>query len=237
MIEIRDLTKTYDTFIAVNHSSFDVEDGKITILLGQNGAGKSTTIKSIAGLLSYSGQIFLDGRPNTSSEAKRRLGYIPETPCLYDTLTVEEHVHFIGKAYRIPDYMVYAEELMERLELSDKKKKLARELSKGMTQKLSMVLALMIKPHSLLVDEPMVGLDPAAIEEVLKILQDLKMSGTAVLISTHIIDIITDIWDQAFIMDQGKIIKAVSREEADSRGESLKQMFFEAIGGDQNERT
>lgn len=235
MITISELTKQYGNFTAVDRASFTVKDGEITILLGQNGAGKSTTIKSVAGLLACSGQITIDGEQHTSIEAKRRFGYIPETPILYGTLTVEEHIHFIGKAYRMAGYMDYAEELLVRFDMQDKKKKLAKELSKGMTQKLSMILAMLPRPHTLLIDEPMIGLDPPAIEAVLQIFTELKEQGGSILISTHIIDIVSDIWDSAYIMERGHVVKGVTRQELEIRGESLKQMFFEVIGGDNHE--
>lgn len=107
---------------------------------------------------------------------------------------------------------------------------MAKELSKGMTQKLSMLLALLIQPQALLVDEPMVGLDPASIEDVLKIFTLLKEEGCAVFVSTHIIDIIKDIYDEAYIMNKGKIIKHVLRDELED--ESLKQYFFELTDGE-----
>lgn len=231
MIEIRDLTKKYGKFTAVEHMNLLAKDSEITILLGQNGAGKSTTIKSIAGLLSHKGEILIDNNPSTSLAAKRSFGYIPETPCFYDILTIEEHIHFIGKSYKIDHYEDYANELLERFELADKRKKMAKELSKGMTQKLSMLLALMTRPHTLMVDEPMVGLDPTAIEEVLKLFIELKEQGTSILISTHIIDIINDIWDSAYIMEQGHIIQHVTRQELDDKNETLKEAFFTIVGG------
>lgn len=229
MIEVKHLVKSYDKVKAVNNISLQANNGEITILLGPNGAGKSTTIKSIAGLLTHEGEITIDGHENTSVEAKQVFGYTSETPVFYEALTVEEHIHFIGKAYRIPDYMKYADELLERFHLSEKKKTIAKELSKGMTQKLSLVLALLPKPTSLLIDEPMIGLDPSAIEEVLQILNDLRNHGVAILISTHIIDVITGIWDCAYIMDKGVIKRFVRKEELLEGSQSLKDIFFQCI--------
>ncbi|WP_296876165.1 ABC transporter ATP-binding protein, partial [Thomasclavelia sp.] len=161
MIEVKNLVKDYDGFKAANNINLTALPGKITILLGPNGAGKSTTIKSIANLLRFEGEIKICGYQNDSLEAKRCFGYVPETPVLYDVLTVEEHIDFIGNAYRIENYQEIANKYLELFKLSDKKKRLAKELSKGMNQKLSLILALMIQPKALLVDEPMVGLDPA----------------------------------------------------------------------------
>lgn len=229
MIEVKHLVKEYGKTLAVDDISFVAEDGKISILLGPNGAGKSTTIKSIAGLLNHDGDIFINGVLNTEIEAKKHFGYISEVPVLYDNLTVEEHIHFIGKAYKLSNYMEYADELLTKFDLMEKKKVMAKKLSKGMTQKLSMILALLVKPNALLIDEPMIGLDPQAIEETLQTLVELKNSGISVLISTHIIDVVSEIWDRAYIMNKGKIVRVVDKE-ALGEEESLKDIFFACVG-------
>jgi ABC-type multidrug transport system, ATPase component len=230
MIEIKNLTKMYKSFKAVDNISFSVRPGEITVLLGPNGAGKSTTIKSIAGLLKYDGEITICGFPNKSSKAKQIFGYIPETPALYDLLTVGEHMEFIARAYNLGDgWKEKADKLLERLELSDKKDKLSRELSKGMMQKVSIVTALMIEPNAVLFDEPLVGLDPKAINEMLEIFKDLKTSGSSALVSTHIIDTINDIWDRAYIMNKGHIVCETIRQ--DLKEKDLKDLFFELTEG------
>lgn len=229
MIEIINLTKQYDGFKAVDSIDLEAKPGKITILLGPNGAGKSTTIKSIANLLKFEGKIKICGYDNDTIEAKKCFGYVPETPILYDLLTIDEHIDFIGNAYRIDNYEEIASKYIELFKLTDKRKNMAKELSKGMTQKLSMLLALLIQPKALLVDEPMVGLDPASIEDTLKIFKQLKKDGCAILISTHIIDIINDIYDEAYIMNKGKIVKHILKEDLEE--ESLKEYFFELTNG------
>lgn len=144
---------------------------------------------------------------------------------LYDVLTVDETIEFIGRAYRVKNYKEIADKYLEAFKMTENRKKLAKELSKGMRQKLSMVLAFIIEPKALLVDEPMVGLDPASIEEVLELFRQLRAEGTAILISTHIIDIVNDIWDRAYIMDKGEIVKTIDRKDAGE--ETLKEIFFE----------
>lgn len=225
MIQVEHLTKKYGGFLAVDDISLCAKPGEITVLLGPNGAGKSTTIKSITNLLEYKGTITICGYDNKSIEAKQSFGYIPESPILYDLLTIDEHIDFIGHAYRCEHYQELADRYLTLFDLQDKRKKTAKELSKGMKQKLSMMLALIISPKALLVDEPMVGLDPASIEETLRLLQELKEQGMAILISTHIIDVINEIWDEAYIMDHGHIVKHVRKAELAE--ESLKEMFFE----------
>lgn len=228
MIVINHLTKNYNGFKAVDDISLVAEPYKITVLLGPNGAGKSTTIKSIANLLKFDGEIQICGHKNDTIEAKKCFGYVSETPVLYDLLTIEEHIDFIGHAYQVENYKEIAEKYLKLFKLTEKRKVIAKELSKGMTQKLSMLLAIMIQPKALLVDEPMVGLDPQSIEDTLHILKELADSGCAILISTHIIDIVSDIFDEAYIMKKGQIIKHVRKEELED--ESLKEYFFEMTG-------
>lgn len=227
MIEVRNLTKSYNVLEkpAVKDVSLCARAGEITILLGPNGAGKSTTIKSIANLLNYEGKILICGYPNNTIEAKKCFSYVPEIPMLYDVLTVDETIEFIGRAYRVKHYKEIADRYLEAFKMTENRKKLAKELSKGMRQKLSMILAFMIEPKALLVDEPMVGLDPASIEEVLELFRQLRAEGTAILISTHIIDIVNDIWDRAYIMNRGEIVKEIDRKDAGE--ETLKEIFFE----------
>lgn len=230
VLEVKNLKKSYKKNKAVDGLSFDLYRGEILGILGPNGAGKSTTIKSIANLLKFEGIIEICGYDNSSIEAKRCFGYVPETPVLYELLTIDEHIDFIGHAYQIENYKEKAEKYLELFKLTEKRRKMAKELSKGMTQKLSMLLAFMIEPKALLVDEPMVGLDPASIEETLKILRGIADSGCAVLISTHIIDIVSDIFDEAYIMKEGRIIKKIQKEELQE--ESLKDYFFELTEGE-----
>lgn len=226
MLNVRNLNKNYHKVEAVKDVSFSVESGQIAIILGPNGAGKSTVIKSISGLLKYSGDITIDNLENKTLGAKRIFSYVPEMPSLYDLLTVREHVDFIAKAYGTKNYEDRAEELFDRFDLLDKKDKLGKELSKGMQQKVSLICGLIIEPKLILLDEPMMGLDPKAIKELKKIFLELKELGTAIIISTHIIDSIKDIWDKALIMKDGKIIYQKNKEELEADNETLEDVFF-----------
>ena len=228
MLKVNNLGKKYHKFEAVKNVSFSVEDGSITILLGPNGAGKSTVIKSIAGLLKYTGSIEIKNFPNKSIEAKREFSYVPESPSLYELLTVEEHINFIAKAYNIEDYKDKAEELLERFDMIDKKDKLGKELSKGMQQKVSIICGLITDPNLILFDEPMIGLDPKAIKELKSMFLELREKGKSIIISTHIIDSIVDIWDNALIMKDGEIIFQGRNQELNTKPESLADIFFKA---------
>ena len=188
MLEVKDVSKKYGKLMANNHLSFTLEDGMVGILLGPNGAGKSTIFKSIAGLLRYDGEITINGHMNKTSEARAVLGFVPEIPAMYPNLTVEEHLDFIARAYRLKDYEEHKEALLRRFELDDKRRKFGDELSKGMQQKLSICCALLTDPKLIILDEPLVGLDPHAIKELKKTFEELKAQGTTVLISTHMIE-------------------------------------------------
>lgn len=222
MLEIKGVTKKYGSVRANDDISFSAEKGEIALLLGPNGAGKSTLIKCITGLLRYEGEVKIGSYNNKELKAKALLGYVPEMPAVYDMLTVSEHLEFILRAYKTGDDGT-AEKLLKAFELEDKKDKLGKELSKGMQQKLSICCALVHRPEVIIFDEPMVGLDPHAIKELKNIITQLKKGGACILISTHMIDSVGDLWDTAYIMDKGRL-KAMARK--DEMSSSLDELFF-----------
>ena len=231
MIHVSHVTKRYGKVLANQDISFQVEDGEIAVLLGPNGAGKSTIIKCITGLLRFQGEITICGHPNKSIPAKQALGYVPEMPAVYDLLTVEEHLEFIARAYELDNWQEEARALLERFELTDKKDKLGKELSKGMQQKLSICCALLHRPRVLIFDEPMVGLDPHAIKELKLLFQEQRAKGVSLLISTHMLDSVEDFWDVAHIMMNGSFA-ATRRNLPQGTGEpSLEELFFAITEG------
>lgn len=230
MLEIQELSKSYGKHLAVDKVSFFVPDGQVGILLGPNGAGKSTIIKSIAGLLRYQGRIGIQGMSSRSLEAKKIFGYVPEIPVMFDALTVREHVEYIRKAYSSTITDEEVQTLFERFELADKQDKLGNELSKGMMQKVSICCALAIKPRVILLDEPMVGLDPQAIKELKKVVLELRDQGVTVLISTHMLEMVEELWDVMFVMDQSHIIGSYRKEDVGEK--DLDDLFFEMTGGE-----
>ncbi len=231
MFEVKNVTKRYGKVLANNNISLSVGDGQIAILLGPNGAGKSTIIKCITGLLRFEGEITIDGHPNKSIEAKRLLGYVPEMPAVYELLTVDEHLEFIGRAYRLENWRQEADRLLERFELDDKRDKLGKELSKGMQQKLSICCALLHRPKVIIFDEPMVGLDPHAIKQLKEMFRELRDNGASVLISTHMLDSVEDYWDVAHIMMNGEFAATRYRTQIEESGESLEDLFFSITEG------
>lgn len=235
MLNVFHVTKQYHKVIANNDITFDINDGEIGILLGPNGAGKSTIIKCIIGFLKYQGQIKIDGYDNKSIEAKRLIGYVPEIPAFYPNLTIDEHLEFVARAYKLKDYKEYKNELLERFDLADKKMKFGDELSKGMQQKLSICCGLLPKPKIILFDEPMIGLDPHAIKELKNILLELKAQGCSVLVSTHMIDSVEELWDTTYIMKKGSVAAVVSRDSIGDGNKSLEDIFFEITEGEVRE--
>ena len=231
MLSVNNVTKKYGKVIANENISLQIADGQIAVLLGPNGAGKSTIIKSIIGFLKYQGSVTVDGLLNKSIEAKRIMGYIPEIPSLYPNLTVDEHMEFVARAYKLDNYKGYKEELLRRFELDDKKKKFGDELSKGMQQKLSICCGLLPKPKLILFDEPMIGLDPHAIKELKSMLLELKQQGASILVSTHMIDSIEELWDTTYIMMKGRVAAVVERDQIAQGDKSLEDIFFEITEG------
>ena len=231
MLQVTNLTKIYNHLVANDHLNFTVNPGEIAVLLGPNGAGKSTAIKCIAGLLRFQGNISICGHPNKSVEAKRNFGYIPELPALFEALTVREHLEFVARAYKVDGWEKKADALLQRMELDDKQKKLGGELSKGMQQKVSICCALLSEPKVIMLDEPLVGLDPHAIKELKQMLLELPQRGCSILVSTHMLDSVEELWDKALIMVKGRIAAVRTRSEIEANGEDLEQLFFAITEG------
>ncbi len=230
MLEVQGLRKMYGKNLAVDQVSFFVPDGRVGILLGPNGAGKSTIIKSIAGLLRYEGMIRIQGISSRELEAKRIFGYVPEIPSMFEALSVREHIQYIRMAYKSPVTDQEVESLLDRFEMKDKADKLGNELSKGMMQKVSILCALAVKPQVILFDEPMVGLDPQAIRELKEVILELRSQGVTVLISTHMLEMVEELWDVMFVMEKGHIKASFRKEDAGDR--DLDDLFFEVTGGE-----
>lgn len=232
MLEVIHYTKRYGNTLACDDLSFTLPDGSITVLLGPNGAGKSTLMKGITGFLRFEGQIRINGMPNTELASRRILGYIPEIPSFYPNLTVAEHVEFVARAYRLQDYRARADALLERFSLTEHRKKLGSALSKGMAQKLSICLGLFTQPSVLLLDEPFIGLDPHAIKELKRLMEELRAQGATLLVSTHIIESVDMLWDRAIIMQKGSIRRTLTRRELEQGGASLEELFFAITEGE-----
>ena len=230
MLRVNNLSKSYKNVLAVDDISFNVNKGEVCVLVGPNGAGKSTTIQSIVGILRCEGEITIDDISNKHLEAKKLLAYVPEMPSLFPLITVREHIEYMSLAYGKDIDNDKIDSLLKRFDLLDKADKLGDELSKGMMQKVSICAALISDPQVIVLDEPMIGLDPKAIKEIKIIIKELKDLNKTVLISTHMMEMVEELWDRVIFMKLGKIVANVTREDCDSS--DLEALFFKVTGED-----
>ena len=233
MLDLKNISKKYGKKDAIKHVSFTVPSGTICVLLGPNGAGKSTLLKSCAGLLFHEGIACINETDMNSIAGKKKFAYIPELPAIYDDLTVEEHLQFIANAYGNKGYQSKIDYLLDAFELSDKRDMLGSELSKGMMQKTSICMALITNPECILVDEPMVGLDPKAIITLKEELRKLSEKGATIVISTHMLEMVQDLWDMVIVLSHGEIVGQFTKKDLEH--ESVSQKFFELTEGVSND--
>ena len=210
MIEVKNVTKKYGNFTAVDNISFNIEEGEIVGLLGPNGAGKSTTMNMITGFIEPSeGEIIIDGNDilKKPKKAKKQIGYMPEGVPLYNDLTVKEFVNYMADLKMVPrkEKKENIQKVLEQTNLVEVKNKLIRNLSRGYKQRVSMAGALVGNPKILILDEPTVGLDPKQITEIRALIKSLGKEHTVIL-SSHILSEISQICEKVIIINKGKII-------------------------------
>ncbi len=240
MIELTDLTKRYGRFTAVDRINLVIPRGELYGLLGPNGAGKTTTMRMIAGILQpTAGSVRIAGIDINSDpiEAKRRLGFIPDRPFVYDKLTGAEFLRFVAGLYGQggADLEARIDELLELFELTPWKDELTESYSHGMRQKLIISSALVHRPEVIVVDEPMVGLDPKSARLLKDLLREFVTRGGTVLMSTHTLEIAEAMCDRIAIVQAGKIAAAGTmedlREQTSSGDASLEELFLKLTGG------
>jgi len=235
MIEMTDLRKRFGSRTAVDGLTLEIERGEFFAFLGPNGAGKTTTIKMMVGLLRPDdGSVRLDGHDVQADPmaAKANVSYIPDQPYLYDKLSGREFLDFVGRMYGLGDGERKAKirELGDRLALHDFLDELSERYSHGMKQRVVIAAALIHTPGVLVVDEPMVGLDPKTARVVKDLLHALSLNGTAVFMSTHTLNVAEELADRIGIIDRGRLVSVGSLDElrakmGGSRG--LEGMFLE----------
>ena len=240
MIRLESLTKTYGKFVAVDNIDLHVPRGTMFGFVGPNGAGKTTTLRIIAGIMRpTAGRIWLGGDDVVADPmaAKARLGFIPDRPFLYEKLTGAEFLQFVAGLYGQDGEVVEKriDELLEVFELSRWKDELIESYSHGMRQKLIISSALIHRPECIVVDEPMVGLDPKAARLLKDILRQFVDRGGTVLMSTHTLDIAETMCDKIAIIQAGKIVAqgtmAELREQTAAGNASLEELFLKLTGG------
>ena len=210
MIQVKNVTKKYGNFVAVDNISFNIKEGEIIGLLGPNGAGKSTTMNMITGFIEQTeGEIIIDGYDmlKKPKKAKKEIGYMPEGVPLYTDLTVKEFVSYMAQIKKV-DRKIRKEQIEKTIEetgLKDVEKKLIKNLSRGYKQRVSMAGALVGKPKILILDEPTVGLDPKQITEIRELIKKLGKTHTVIL-SSHILSEVSQICNKVIIINKGKIV-------------------------------
>jgi ABC-2 type transport system ATP-binding protein len=240
MIRLRQLTKRYGNFTAVNDISLDVPKGELFGFLGPNGAGKTTTLRMIAGILqATAGTVEVAGHDidKEPQAAKSRLGFIPDRPYVYEKLTGAEFLRFVAGLYGQGGSGVESrmDELLALFELTDWKDQLVEKYSHGMRQKLIISSALVHRPDVIVVDEPMVGLDPKGQSFLKDLFRQFCDRGGTVLMSTHTLEIAEAVCDRIAIIQKGKIAAVGTmtevRQQTESHGQSLEQLFLKLTGG------
>jgi ABC-2 type transport system ATP-binding protein len=216
MIKLINVTKKYGKFVAVNNISLEIAQGEIFGFLGPNGAGKTTTIRMIAGLLQpTSGRVVIGGFDvqEYPLEAKFITGFIPDRPFLYEKLSAFEFMQFIARLYEMRDATRRIHELLDLFGLYDWKNELIENFSHGMKQRQVMASAMLHRPKILVVDEPMVGLDPRGARLVKDIFKDLSLTGVTVFMSTHTLEIVEQMCTRVAIIHKGEVIAEGSIED------------------------
>ena len=241
IIQLSAFRKAYDLDVAVNDLSFEVYAGQIVGLIGPNGSGKTTTLKTIASIIpSSGGSVKVNGQEvhENQLEVKRRTAYVPDDPQLFNDLTVEQHFAFVASVYEVENWQQRMLDLLEKFELKQKLKSPASDLSRGMRQKLAIGCAYLYRPKALLLDEPMTGLDPTGIRVLKDSILEHAAAGNAILISSHLLAMVEDICSHVLILAKGEkkyfgeLDSLQKQFAAEGNNQTLEQMFFQTIVAD-----
>jgi ABC-2 type transport system ATP-binding protein len=232
MIEVKNLTKAYGSFVAVRDVSFKAEDGQILGFLGPNGAGKTTTMRIITGYMpATTGTVLINGLDifSNSLEARRLIGYLPENPPLYTDMRVDGYLRFVAKLRGVKRAAVEAavEHALRVCGLSEMAHRICGQLSKGYRQRVGLAQALIHDPPVLVLDEPTIGLDPRQIHEIRELIRGLAGKRTIVL-STHILPEVSQICDKVVIINDGGVVLEEQIAQLPA-GTSLEDVFLNAI--------
>ena len=241
MIELRNLTKMFGNIMAVNQLNLSVSKGEIFGFIGPNGAGKTTTLKIMSGILAPTeGSVMIDGinMARQPEKAKQRMGYIPDRPFLYEKLTGMEFLRFTADLFGVEDglFKGKSESLLKKFSIYDWRDELIESYSHGMKQRLIISAALLHEPKVLIIDEPMVGLDPAGIRMMKKLFRDLAEKGTTLFMSTHTLSVAEDVCDRIGVIHKGKLIAIGTVEDLKDSARveegDLERVFLILTGGD-----
>ncbi|MBO1771084.1 ABC transporter ATP-binding protein [Agrococcus sp. TF02-05] len=215
MLSIRSISRSFKGHQALKDVSFDVRDGLMTGFVGANGAGKTTAMRIILGVLSPdSGEVLVDGRPVTADD-RAQFGYMPEERGLYPKMKVHEQLVYLGRLHGVSSARAAAraDELLEQLGLTERRDDKLESLSLGNQQRAQIAAALVHEPTALVLDEPFSGLDPMAVETTLGVLRDVARTGAPVLFSSHQLDLVERLCDSLVILAHGQVRAAGTREQ------------------------
>lgn len=235
VLQITNLSGGYNRRKVIENINLNISKGSITALIGLNGAGKSTTIKHILGLLRpMEGEIKVNDMTIAGDNERYRksISYIPETPVLYDELTLEEHINLTAMAYglNMNETWEKADKLLDLFKLSDKKKFFPVHFSKGMKQKVMIICSFLVEPNLYIIDEPFLGLDPIAINDLINLMCERRDNGASILMSTHILATAEKYCDNFVIIHEGKILASgdleTLRNEFNMIGASLDEIYL-----------
>ena len=231
MLRIEHLTKRYDEYKAVDDLSLHIESGEIYGFIGHNGSGKTTTLKSIVGILPFDeGEIYIDGQSikNNPLECKEKMAYIPDNPDLYEYLSGIQYLNFVADVYKVSkeDRETRIKKYADMLELTDDLAQPISAYSHGMKQKLAVISAFIHNPKLIIMDEPFVGLDPKASHLLKQMMRDVCDQGGAIFFSTHVLEVAEKLCDRIAIIKKGKLIVS-GRTEDVTHNDSLEEMFLE----------
>lgn len=234
MIQVENLVKRYGNHTAVDGLSFTVEKGQIYGFLGPNGAGKSTTMNIMTGYIAASsGTVLIDGHDILKEplKAKKCIGYLPEIPPLYTDMTVWEYLLFVAELKKVPgkERMDHVEEIIEKIKLTQVEDRLIKNLSKGYKQRVGLAQALIGYPEVIILDEPMVGLDPKQIIEMRDLIKGLAKEHTIIL-SSHILSEVSAICDHIMIIAKGKLVASGSPEELQEKMQAKAELEVLVLG-------
>lgn len=235
-LELNSVTKVYGDKVAVRELSLSLEPGTFLGLLGRNGAGKSTTLKMVTGLVPpSSGRIQVLGLDPDSVEAKRQVGAMPEDMALLDMLTGPQYLRFVGRMHGLPDAEIdrRAGELFEKLDLKPGARTLIADYSFGMKKKISLSAALLHGPRIVFLDEPFEGIDPVTSRTIKDILLGLQKRGVTLVLTSHILEVVEKLCPLIAILDDGRLKGFGPLEDLRKGGESLEQLFVDLVGGQQ----
>lgn len=238
MLQIKDFTKKYGEFVAVDNLTLSIAPGEICAFIGHNGAGKTTTLKAAVGILGFdTGEIIIDGKSvkEEPMAAKRVIAYIPDNPDLYEFLSGIKYLNFIADVYGISteDRNSRINAIADRFELTDSLGAPISSYSHGMKQKLAIIAAFIHEPKLILMDEPFVGLDPKASHTLKEMMREHCDRGGSIFFSTHVLDVAEKLCDRVAIIKGGKLVVSGAMDEV--RGDaSLEEVFLE-LEGDEND--